>query len=156
MKLLNYKEKEIMNEIEYRPWGKFETLYDTSGYKVKVITVNPGQRLSLQRHRWRDEFWTIVEGAGRVEIETEYENLNFYVYVKDFLDIYKGQWHRITNTEQTPLVFIEVQVGDCFEEDIDRKEDDYGRISEKEVKQGYNESDEQRRARNKPFYDTYG
>jgi mannose-6-phosphate isomerase len=151
----------VYKEVVVRPWGKYENVYIGNKYKIKVITVNPGHRLSDQRHRWRDEFWTIVEGAGKMELETEDDKLTFPVYVKDFLDIYKGQWHRITNTEQVPLVFVEVQIGDCFEDDIERREDDYGRtniVTEKEIEQGfldYNESEEEKRARNKNFYKMY-
>lgn len=59
---LKRKSREL-KEIVIKPWGKYETTYDGAGFKVKVITVNPGQRLSLQRHRWREEgdFWVAVE-----------------------------------------------------------------------------------------------
>jgi mannose-6-phosphate isomerase-like protein (cupin superfamily) len=108
-----------------KPWGKYETTYVGSGFKVKIITVNPGQRLSLQRHKYRDERWIIVEGRGFM---TREHMGDFYIETKETVSIPLSAWHRIENREQTPLVFIEVQTGNCFEEDIERKEDDYGRI----------------------------
>ena len=39
-----------MNEIEHRPWGKYEILLDDLTTKVKRITVNPGEKLSYQYH----------------------------------------------------------------------------------------------------------
>jgi len=154
---------QLMEEAEskkvvFKPWGKYETTYDGAGFKVKVITVNPGQRLSLQRHRWREERWIIIEGEGLL-----YDAIKVYglCYAGDIVHIGKGAWHRIENVQQTPLIFVEVQTGDCYEDDIERKEDDYGRtniVSEKEIEQGfldYNESEEEKRARNKNFYKMY-
>ena len=36
------------NEVDVRPWGKYEVLLDASNVKVKRITVNPNSRLSYQ------------------------------------------------------------------------------------------------------------
>lgn len=107
-----------------RPWGDFLTHYSGNNYAIKTINVNPEQRISLQRHRWRDEHWFIVEGRAIVEKANEL----WYINSGQTIDIPKGTWHRVTNKEKTPLVFVEVQTGNCFEEDIERKEDDYGRV----------------------------
>jgi len=115
-----YQEKEVV----IRPWGKYETTYVGSGFVVKVITVNPGQRLSLQRHRWREEHWYIAEGVASIY----YDGENYGYYPHQCFDIRCGKWHRVSNNQQTPLVFIEVQMGTCFEEDIERLEDDYNRV----------------------------
>ena len=118
--LAPYREKEVV----IRPWGKYETVHIGSEFVVKIITVNPGQRLSLQRHRWRDEHWFIVEGKADVTIE----GVNYGLFTYNHINIANGKWHRITNNQQTPLVLIEVQTGNCFEEDIERLEDDYNRV----------------------------
>lgn len=119
----------VYHEVCIRPWGKYETTYVGSGFVVKVITVNPGQRLSLQRHRYRDEHWFIVEGTAETSVGQNTEDLLVFTdYSGESIDIPKGRWHRIKNKEQTPLIFIEVQTGNCFEEDIERLEDDYGRV----------------------------
>ena len=111
-------------KYEQRDWGSFDILVDEQGYKVKKITVNPNQRLSLQLHTGRDEYWTIVKGVGWMHVAgKEYD-----VEVGDVVQIPKYQTHRIENNLTEDLVFIEVQLGDCKEDDIIRIEDDYGRI----------------------------
>ena len=52
--------------FETRPWGGFMTVEEGRGYKVKRLFVRPGQRLSLQRHRFRAEHWVVVAGSPRV------------------------------------------------------------------------------------------
>ena len=45
------------------------------------------------------------------------------------VDIPIKAWHRISNESSIDLIFIEIQRGSPLtEEDIERKEDDYGRI----------------------------
>ncbi len=36
---------------------------------MKIISVNPGQRLSLQRHAQRAEFWRVLSGSGTAEVD---------------------------------------------------------------------------------------
>ncbi len=45
----------------------------------------------------------------------------------DTVSIRKLEVHRITNETDSPLIFVEVQSGECIEDDIIRIEDDYGR-----------------------------
>ena len=47
-----------------RPWGWYEDLLEGPEYKLKRLWLNPGQRLSLQRHQHRSENWTVAEGEG--------------------------------------------------------------------------------------------
>ena len=54
--------------LEVRPWGYFETIYERTGYKVKIISVKPKQQLSLQLHNKRAEHWIVVEGKADVTI----------------------------------------------------------------------------------------
>lgn len=108
----------------FRPWGKYQVLLGESGYQVKRISVKPGCRLSLQRHAHRDEHWTVVEGNGVFELD----GVERDVSVNDQMVIQKGQWHRISGGK-TGLVFVEVQLGGYLgEDDIERKEDDFGRV----------------------------
>ena len=109
---------------EDRPWGFYEILLDTDYTKVKQITVNPGQRLSYQYHEKRKECWTIVKGMSTIILNDEKVFRNQGVSITIAL----GAKHRIINETDKPLVFIEVQTGESFEEeDIIRIEDDYGR-----------------------------
>jgi len=107
-----------------RPWGTYTTLKEESGYKVKRITVRPGQSLSLQYHHHRAEHWTVVRGQGMVQIgDTQYPTgPGEYRYIP------LKETHRLTNTGEEELVLIEVQVGDYLgEDDIVRLQDNYGR-----------------------------
>lgn len=108
----------------HRPWGHFEVLADLSALKVKRIVVQPGGRLSLQRHRLRHEHWFVVEGAAEVEIDGVPSTLA----QGQAIDIPLGAWHRLANAGQQPMVMVEIQTGTSFgEDDIERAADDYGR-----------------------------
>jgi mannose-6-phosphate isomerase-like protein (cupin superfamily) len=110
--------------FERRPWGGFETLQVGAGYKVKRLVVQPGHRISLQRHRFRAEHWVVVAGAPRVVIKGRARRLKSRATV----DVPRGAWHRIENPGRRPVVIIEVQLGPHLDErDIVRRHDDYGR-----------------------------
>jgi mannose-6-phosphate isomerase len=110
--------------FESRPWGGFQTLEEGDGYKVKRLVVEPGHRLSLQRHRQRAEHWVVVEGAPRVWVGRERRRLR----ARQSVTVPRGAWHRIENPGRVPTVIIEVQYGPYLgEDDIIRKHDDYGR-----------------------------
>ena len=113
-----------MTETTTRPWGSYTVLEDRDNFKLKRIEVSPSQRLSLQSHAQRDEIWTIVAGNGIVELDDQ----EIAVSYGESVSIKRTQKHRVRNTGNEPLVFIEVQTGDYFgEDDIVRYEDDYGR-----------------------------
>lgn len=115
-----------MNQTEesVRPWGHYDVLQDATTHKVKAISVKPGQRLSLQRHRRRAEHWFVVHGRATVTVDEATIRLG----AGEAVDIPRGAVHRIENTGLDELVFIEVQHGDYFgEDDIERLQDDYGR-----------------------------
>ncbi|MCP4041223.1 MAG: cupin domain-containing protein, partial [Gammaproteobacteria bacterium] len=108
-----------------RPWGHYEVLSDEPDHKVKRITVIPGARLSLQRHRRRSEHWHVVRGEAVVTLDQQ----EIALAAGESVDIPKGGVHRVANLGQEDMVFIEVQRGDYFgEDDIERLEDDYGRL----------------------------
>lgn len=110
--------------VERRPWGEFEILAEAAAFKIKRILVNPGQRLSLQAHRHRQEHWFILQGEGMVTREKDL----LPVRRGSAIDIPRGAAHRIACTGAAPLLLIEIQSGDSFAEtDILRFEDDYGR-----------------------------
>lgn len=110
--------------FETRPWGGFQTIEEGRGYKVKRLLVQPGQRLSLQRHRFRAEHWVVVSGSPRVIISGRPKGLR----ARGAVDVPRGAWHRIENPGRVPVVLIEVQHGAYLgEDDIIRRQDDYGR-----------------------------
>ena len=109
---------------ERRPWGQFAVLSDEETHKVKRITVDPGHRLSYQRHAQRSEHWFVISGHGVVTIDGD----DRPVGAGNAVDVPVGSAHRITNPGSEPLVFVEVQHGTSFgEDDIERLDDDYGR-----------------------------
>lgn len=111
-------------ESDERPWGSYLVLDDEPGLKVKRITVLPGRRLSYQRHARRSEHWFVVAGSGVVILDAEERPIKAGAAV----DIPAGSAHRIENTGEVDLVFVEVQHGENFgEDDIVRLDDDYGR-----------------------------
>ena len=110
---------------EYRPWGFYEVLSDNHDHKVKRITVYPDKRLSYQRHQKRSEHWYILRGQALITLNDN----NYAKSSGESIDIAKAMKHRIANTGTENLVFIEVQTGTYFgEDDIERFEDDFGRI----------------------------
>jgi len=114
-----------VNERDQRPWGDYEVLDDAATFKVKRMTVEPGQRLSYQRHEHRSEHWFVVSGTGLVTLD----GADRVVAAGTAVDVPRGAAHRIQNTSEEPLVFIEVQRGTYFgEDDVERLSDDYGRV----------------------------
>ena len=110
---------------ETRPWGHFEILTDEPDHKVKRLVVEPGKRLSLQRHQRRSEHWFVVAGTPEVTRDDEVIRLG----PGDAVDIPQGARHRIANPGQDPVIIIEIQRGTYFgEDDIERLEDDFGRM----------------------------
>ena len=108
----------------YRPWGFYESLILGERFQVKRIVVNPGQKLSLQKHFHRAEHWVVVTGTALVTRDAEVlmvrENESIYLPL--------GCVHRMENPGRIPLTIIEVQVGSYTgEDDIVRLEDTYGR-----------------------------
>ncbi len=113
-------------EREDRPWGGFAVLHEEAGFKVKRIEVTPGERISLQLHRHRSEHWFVVLGEGLATVG----NRETAISPGDSLEIGRNVRHRIENTGDRPLVFIEVQCGEVLDEgDLVRFEDDYGRAT---------------------------
>lgn len=107
-----------------RPWGCWTVLGEGEGYKVKRIEVNPGHRLSLQRHAHRSEHWIVVAGTAKINID---ERTSF-IDTQESTFVPAGVVHRIENPGPDLLIIIEIQNG-CYlgEDDIVRFQDDYGR-----------------------------
>jgi mannose-1-phosphate guanylyltransferase len=111
--------------VVHRPWGTYASLKEEDGYKVKRITVKPGEALSLQYHHQRAEHWVVVQGTAIVQIgDVEHKTLpGEYRYIP------LKEKHRLTNIGQDELVLIEVQCGSYLgEDDIVRLVDTYGRV----------------------------
>ena len=109
----------------YRPWGNFTSIKDGANWQVKKITVNTGESLSLQMHKYRAENWIVVSGKALVEINGEEKIIkqNESVFIPPYSK------HRLSNPFVNQLNLIEVQCGTYLgEDDIIRFEDKYGRL----------------------------
>ncbi len=123
-KLEQGNSKLLHNSKVLKPWGNYKTILLEDGFQVKKLTINPGHQLSLQRHKFRSEHWSVVSGKGQV-----IKNKKKYIIEKD-QSIYfaKEDIHSISNPFSEDLIIVEVQLGDYLgEDDIERLEDVYDR-----------------------------
>ncbi len=110
--------------VVYRPWGHYRNIDSGAGFQVKRIVVNPGGRLSLQRHTRRAEHWVVVAGTAEVTVGTETMRLG----PTESVVVPAGAAHRLANPGKEDLHLIEVQSGSYVgEDDIERLDDAYGR-----------------------------
>ena len=124
-KLKKNKRTEIENHRKvYKPWGYYDSIDTGYNFQVKRILVNPGAKLSLQKHLHRSEHWVVVSGVAKITCGKKIYNLekNQSTYIP------KGEIHRLENIENYPLEIIEVQTGNYLgEDDIIRLKDDFQR-----------------------------
>ncbi len=108
----------------YRPWGYYDLLEKGQRHNAKRIVVNPGAKLSVQKHHHRAEHWVVVKGTALVTKADEQilltENESTYIPL--------GVIHSLENPGVIPLEMIEIQSGSYLgEDDIVRFGDKYGR-----------------------------
>ncbi|MGI6394382.1 MAG: sugar phosphate nucleotidyltransferase [bacterium] len=110
-------------DSDKRPWGYWISLEKKENYQVKRIYIYPNEKLSLQKHKFRSETWTVVGGSGFITIGEKV----FKAEAGQTFQIEKGEIHR-AEAEGKGLEIIEVQKGEYLgEDDIERIEDKYGR-----------------------------
>ncbi len=107
-----------------RPWGSFDQFTHNTPSTVKLLSVAAGNRLSLQKHRERSEFWRVVTGSGSAEVDGVVHELT----VGSEVYIPQGAAHRLSAAEGG-ITVLEIAFGNFDENDIERIEDDFGRIS---------------------------
>jgi len=108
---------------EKRPWGQFEQFTHNEKTTVKIITVNQKQRLSLQYHKKRKEFWRFLDNPARVTIGKK----TIKVKAGSEVVIKRGTLHTVEALNK-PVKFLEIAFGNFDENDIIRVEDRYGRV----------------------------
>jgi mannose-6-phosphate isomerase len=106
-----------------KPWGKYIDFYRDDATVFKEIHVDPGERLSLQYHALRGEFWHVVSGEGVLQLEGKERPIKS----GDSTIILKHHIHNVRNEGTETLIIREMQYGFCNEEDIVRLEDKYDR-----------------------------
>lgn len=107
-----------------RPWGYYRVLHDVPGCKVKELTVNPGQKLSMQKHFKRSEYWLVSEGQCVLlsQMDNGYQLPSKILDKHDTFTIKTNEWHQLTNPFDAPCRIVEIQYGtECAEEDIIRQ-----------------------------------
>jgi mannose-6-phosphate isomerase len=115
-----------IGKVYERPWGTYQTIAQDKGYQVKVITVNPEGRLSLQKHFKRSEHWVVVGGIATVTVDDRVQEYTVGQHVYIPLE----SVHRLENFTTEMVALVEVQVGAYLgEDDIVRLEDVYKRES---------------------------
>ena len=116
-----------------RPWGSYTIISEGDGYSIRVINVMSGKRLSLQRHYHRNEHWVVVSGIAEVTRDSD----TFFLRENESTYIAKTIKHRLGNPGKIPLEIIEVQQGNYLNDnDVERLEDDFGRISDGRISDG--------------------
>ncbi len=114
-----YASSSIVNSrsrVETR-WGHYNVIIDMPMVKVKLIHVDAGKSLSLQKHSKRSEFFFMPNGEVRVNLP--------------------GVWHVLQAPDNEPLDVMEVQVGPSDEDDISRiseEDSDFGVEKERRIK----------------------
>ena len=108
-----------------RDWGYWRVLDDKpdKGYKVKELVIYPGKSLSDQKHFKRSEQWAVLDGV--VKMETEYNSMKNSVHLEVHnrpYEIGKEVWHKASNPGTENAYILEIQRGECYEEDIERRD----------------------------------
>lgn len=109
-------------EKETRPWGGFERFTLNEATTVKIVTVKPGEAISLQTHKNRDEFWRVIFGSGVITLN----DTDHPAKAGDNFFSPRGTKHRVAASPEG-LSFLEIAFGTFDEADIHRLEDRYGR-----------------------------
>ena len=109
--------------VAERPWGKFQQFLSNEAVTVKIITVNPGHRLSLQTHGHRDEMWQVLD----VPIDIQIDDHIWTAQPGERIWAPQGCRHRMANSGTEPGRVLEIAFGDFDESDIERLQDDYAR-----------------------------
>ena len=114
-----------MKETVQKPWGWYKDLERHYDLVIKKLYIKPFQKISLQKHFKRDEFWYVLSGIGKVQID----NVHRLASEGETFSIGRGQTHRL-EAHADGITILEVQRGKCSEDDIIRLGDDYDRVTD--------------------------
>lgn len=106
-----------------RPWGSFKQYVHNGECTVSLMTVLPGQRLSLQSHTGRAELWLVIDDGALIQVGEEERTYA----AGDEIWICANQKHRLACAGSRPVRILEVAFGNWQQEDITRYADDYHR-----------------------------
>jgi len=106
-----------------RPWGSFKQYAFNQDTTVSLMTVLPGQRLSLQSHTGRAELWIVLDDGAAVQVGDR----TMPCKAGDEIWIPASERHRLGNPGNAPVRVLEVAFGNWQQADIVRYEDDFAR-----------------------------
>jgi mannose-1-phosphate guanylyltransferase/mannose-6-phosphate isomerase len=106
-----------------RPWGSFKQYAHNQPCTVSLMTVQPGQRLSLQSHSGRAELWIVLDEGAVVQVDESARKCR----AGEEIWIPARAKHRLACAGERPVRVLEVAFGDWQQADITRYEDDFGR-----------------------------
>jgi mannose-6-phosphate isomerase len=106
-----------------RPWGSFKQFAHNQHCTVSLMTVQPGQRLSLQSHTGRAELWIVIDDGAVVQVGDE----QHVCQAGEEIWIVRNQKHRLGSCKNKPVRVLEVAFGDWQQDDIKRYADDFHR-----------------------------
>ncbi len=109
-----------MKEV-VKPWGNEKHFAKNEKCTVKILSVNPGEELSLQKHRYRVEEWYFLTD-GYVQKGSR----KFKVKKGAFVRVGKNHRHRLF-AKRKRVDVLEVSYGKFLQSDEVRLEDKYGR-----------------------------
>ncbi|SOC56979.1 phosphomannose isomerase type II C-terminal cupin domain [Ornithinimicrobium cerasi] len=118
--------------VTERPWGRFQQFASNEVVTVKTITVEPGQRLSLQTHGHRAEMWHVLDG----EVDVQVGERTWVARTGEMVWVPEGSVHRLGNPGTEPARVLELAFGEFDEADITRLEDDYTRLGDENTRLG--------------------
>jgi mannose-1-phosphate guanylyltransferase/mannose-6-phosphate isomerase len=126
--MTNYVTKPIpaeKPEVGYveRPWGSFKQFAHNRECTISLMTVLPGQRLSLQSHSGRAELWIVIDEGAVVQVGEE----EHVCRANEEIWIRANEKHRLSCQGTTSVRVLEVAFGNWQQEDITRFADDYRR-----------------------------
>lgn len=109
-----------------RDWGYWRVLdhKPEKGYKVKELVIYPGKSLSDQKHFKRSEEWIVLEGVVKMDTEWDGRKNSVHLHPHERMpyEIGKEVWHKASNPNGDNAHILEIQWGDCYEEDIERRD----------------------------------
>jgi len=106
-----------------RPWGSFRQFANNEDCTVSLMTVLPGQRLSLQSHTGRAELWIVIDDGAVVQVGDAVRECR----AGEEIWIPVNERHRLSCSGDSPVRVLEVAFGNWQQNDICRYDDDYQR-----------------------------
>ena len=106
-----------------RPWGSFKQFAFNQDCTVSLMTVLPGQQLSLQSHTGRAELWIVLDDGAAVQVGDEHAERR----AGDEIWIPANAQHRLGCSGPKPVRVLEVAFGNWQQADITRYADQYSR-----------------------------